>query len=176
MAMVVNCCKGNSRSRSNSLYYRGMTVQCSCYRGSIVVSVGWSSSNSSWGSCCIWSIVVSKSRGRKSSWCSSIGISWSSMSQSNGSHWMSNSLTYRIHITILVKILRESFQSNGCQSSGCLYQVTISRGEGTQLGTLVYKTSVGEGDSSSHKTRQDKLEIIMIITKTNAKKKLPLRT
>ena len=92
-------------------------------------------------------------------------MNWSSMCMSNRSNGLSNCnrnccLTYRIHITILVKILRKAFQCNGCQSSRSLDQVTIGRGEGARLWPLVDKTSVGEGHSHGCKTRQDKLGII----------------
>merc|ERR1711909_102182 len=75
------------------------------------------------------------------------------MRNSNRSNLMSNSnrsscLAYRIHIAILVKILGESFQSDGCQAPGCLHKVPKSRGERAGLWALVHETEVGEGGST----------------------------
>ena len=68
------------------------------------------------------------------------------------------SLHYRIHKTILVKILRKSLERYGCQASRSLDQVTIGSSERTTLRALVDKTKLGEGDCSSYETRQDNLK------------------
>ena len=57
-------------------------------------------------------------------------------SRSSYCYWQS-CLDHRVNKSILVKILRESLQCNGCQASGSLYQVTICWGEGASLWALV---------------------------------------
>merc|ERR1719184_527956 len=143
--------------------YRGSVIvtysRSSSHRGSIVISCHWGSMCNSYWSSCNWSSMGNCNM-------SSMGMCKSNrsnvMRHSNRSNLMSNSnrsscLAYRIHKPILVQILGESFQSNGCQAPGCLHKVPIGRGERAGLRTLVHKTKVREGGSTRYQTGQDSL-------------------